>query len=102
MKYWPGALALFALGQKTEEEVLVELFGTNDLQESVRQATTDLLKRRRLVQSLFYFATRNRAEGNEKQCRIRMLTCFELENPVLEVEWYLARAEIQKERENTQ
>lgn len=98
VKYWPGPLALFALGQMPEEEVLVELCGTNDLQESVRQAKDDLLKRRCLVQSLFYFATQKRAKGNEEQCRIGMAKCTDMENPVLEVEWYLARAEKQNGR----
>jgi hypothetical protein len=96
VKYWPGPLAIFALGQTTEEAVLSGLFGSNDLQGSMRQAKGDLLKRRCLVQSLFYFATRNRAEGNEKQFRIRMSMCIEMEDPVADVEWYLARAEIQK------
>jgi len=93
IKEWPGPLALFSLGLKTQEDVLAELCDTNELNEAINQAKDDLLKRRRLVQALFYFATRNRDERNEEQCHKEMVMCANLDNPILEPEWYLARAE---------
>jgi tetratricopeptide (TPR) repeat protein len=93
IKYWPGPLALLALGQKTEQEVLLEACGSSDLDVAIKQASADLLKRRELAQSLFYFGVRKRSEGHEEGCRQRMITCARLENPILEAEWYLARAE---------
>jgi len=96
IKQWPGALAVFALGEKTHEEVLMELCGTTELDESMKRAKNDLLTRRRLVQALFYFATRKREERDEQQCRAGMEKCASLENPILENEWYLARAEVEQ------
>ena len=56
-------------------------------------ARTDLLKRRFLCQALFYGACREREAGDEPACMKKMEECFHLENPIIEVEWYLARGE---------
>ena len=92
-KYWPGVLALFAIGMRSEEEVLLDFGGTDKLDELSVRAKSEFLIHRCLVQSLFYFATRKRQEGSEKECRTLMSQCANLENPVLEPEWYLARFE---------
>jgi tetratricopeptide (TPR) repeat protein len=90
---WPGALALFVLGRKSEEEVLIEATKCNVLRDAIRAARDDLLSRRRLARALFYFAVRKRSEGLEKECHAGMVQCASLENPIIEVEWYLARGE---------
>lgn len=96
IEYWPGALALYVIGVKPQEDVILEVCGSSELHEAFSRAKNDLLVRRRLAQSLFYFATRERERGHEDLCRCGMVQCASLENPILENEWYLARAEIQK------
>jgi len=95
IEYWPGPLALFALGEKAEADVLHAICGSRMLNDAVESAKKDLLQRRRLTQAMFYFATCNRSQGNEKRCASMMARCAKLENPVLEAEWYLARGEIE-------
>lgn len=96
IKLWPGPLALFALGEKNEEEILQEACGVGQLDAAVELAKKDLLKRRRLVNSLFYFGVRQRVNGSEEHCREWMQRCAALENPIIECEWYLARGEVEK------
>jgi tetratricopeptide (TPR) repeat protein len=92
--YWPGALALYVIGAKLEEDVILEVCGARQLHEAFNRAKNDLLVRRRLAQSLFYFATREREKGHKNQCQCGMVQCASLENPILENEWYLACAEV--------
>ena len=94
IQYWPGPLALFALGERSEEEVLKEACGVGQLDAAAEEAHKNLLKRRHLVNSLFYFGVRQRVNGCEEQCRQWMRRCFALENPIVECEWYLARGEV--------
>ena len=93
IKYWPGPLALFVLGRQSHGDVLWEASGGSEIDDAILQARSDLLKRRQLTQALFYFAVQRRSDGLEEECREGMRKCASLENPVLEVEWYLARAE---------
>lgn len=93
IKYWPGPLALFTLGKTSDMEVILEATGANELDDAIVRARSNLLKRRQLAKALFYFAVRKRDEGLEQECRDSMRACASLENPVLEPEWYLARAE---------
>jgi hypothetical protein len=62
----------------------------------MRLVRKDVLKRRRLVNAMFYFATRSRDEGSEEECLARMRKCASIENPIVEVEWYLARGEAER------
>lgn len=94
IQYWPGPLALFALGESSEEEVLQKACGVGQLDAAEEEANKNLLKRRHLVNSLFYFGVRQRVNGSEEQCRQWMRRCFALENPIVECEWYLARGEV--------
>lgn len=91
---WPGPLALFVLGQKAQEEALLATSGFADVESAINRAKGDLLRRRELVNALFYFAVRHRSEGREELCRAGMQQCASLENPIIEQEWYLARAEV--------
>jgi tetratricopeptide (TPR) repeat protein len=90
---WPGPIALYVLGKMRFEEVLKLLAGTPDIDKIVAVAKVDVLKRRRLCRALFYAAVARRDEGNEAACTSGMRQCLTLENPLLEEEWYLARAE---------
>lgn len=94
MQCWPGPLALFVLGQKSETDALADLRNARNLGELVKLAENDLLLRRELCQALFYFGVRKRSEGNEGACQEMMVQCANLENPLIENEWYLARAEV--------
>jgi tetratricopeptide (TPR) repeat protein len=100
IKSWPGPLALFALGRTSFNRVLEDKWWTDDLSRIMTQAQVDLLKRRELVQALFYLATSKRLAGAEDECHSLMAQCSVLENPVLEVEWYLARAEVERQRKS--
>lgn len=94
IQYWPGPLASFVLGENTEDEVLQKACGVAELDVATEIAKKDLLKRRQLVASLFYFGVRQRANGSEEQCRKWIERCVALENPIIECEWYLARGEV--------
>jgi len=90
---WPRPIVLMVLGEKSFEEVLEIGNGSVILSECVEKANTDLLKRRRLCQTLFYAACQKRQAGDEAGCVIKMRLCSNLENPIVESEWYLARGE---------
>jgi tetratricopeptide (TPR) repeat protein len=90
---WPRPVILMVLGERSFADVLNDGLGSPELSECLRRAGTDLLKRRRLCQALFYDACREREAGNEPACLLRMQVCSQLENPILEEEWYLARGE---------
>src|SRR5262249_34200979 len=96
-QFWPGPLARFVLRQLTFEQLLFDNFATLDPEVATINSKADLLSRRRLVQTFFYYAVSERAHNDESTCRAWMLKCAQLENPILEVEWYLARAESQQQ-----
>jgi tetratricopeptide (TPR) repeat protein len=96
MKYWPGSLALFVLGAASRDDVLAQACGTSDPKRAVRDAAKDLLKRRRLARALFYFGTHARDRGSEPECHTLMRASAGLQNPIVELEWYLARGEVKK------
>jgi hypothetical protein len=115
IKSWPGPLALYALGKLSFEDVLYEvggphdeamytnvdgvlcrmdtLGGSRDLATVRRWAETDLLRRRQLCRALFYRGVKSLSEGDAKGYAWWMGECCALENPILEMEWYIARHE---------
>jgi len=93
---WPRPVVAMVLGEKSLPEILASGIGSPDLGTCIQVARTDLLKRRFLFQALFYRACREREAGNESACMEKMRACFHLENPIIEVEWYLARGECSK------
>jgi hypothetical protein len=95
IEFWPGPLALFALSRVSIELLLKQAAGSMDRKSCIQAAKTDLLKRRQLCQALFYSGVRGRSVGDEPACHREMQTCFALENPIIEDEWYLARAEVE-------
>jgi hypothetical protein len=94
IEYWPGPLARLVLDQVDFAFVLEKATGMRELQPSVDLTKGDLLKRRQLVQALFYRGVQARSLGHESECQDWMRRCFELENPIIELEWYLARNEV--------
>jgi len=90
---WPRPILEMVLGERSFEQILVDGIGSPDLQTCIQIARTDLLKRRFLCQALFYGACREREAGDAFACRSKMQACCQLENPIIEVEWYLARGE---------
>jgi len=88
IQHWPGPLALYALGRMRLEQTMELMAGnSNDV------GKAEVLKRRRLCQTLFYAAVTRRHQGDHAGCAHGMRQCCALENPLLEEEWYLARAE---------
>jgi hypothetical protein len=92
---WPGPVALCVLGTRHFEELPTLVTGEADIEKSVAVGRVDILKRRRLCQVLFYSAVMKRDRGDAAGCQRGMRQCYELENPLLEEEWYLARAEVE-------
>jgi tetratricopeptide (TPR) repeat protein len=90
---WPRPIFEMVLGERTFEEVLATGIGSPNLDTCIKMARTDLLKRRSLCQALFYGACREREAGDNTACMDTMQECVRLENPIIEVEWYLARGE---------
>ena len=74
---------------KSREVVLETACETRDLDGAIKAAKTDLLKRRQLVQALFYFATKERAFSDEATKRSAAL-----ENPISEISWFLSCGEV--------
>jgi hypothetical protein len=91
-KQWPGALAALVLDKITEESVMLEATsGASDLK---HPRPSNLLARRQLVQVLFYAGVKARKTGDDAASRQKFRACAEMENPILQMEWYLARAEV--------
>lgn len=94
---WPGPLARLLLGQQSSLDVVQTEFGVSSLEAAIGIASERLIVRRRLVQLLFAAAVVARASGNDAECRRLMISCSQLRNPLIQNEWYLARAEAEGE-----
>lgn len=90
---WPRPVAQMVLGDRSLCETLEMGSGSPELSVCLEKAKLYLLQRRRLCQTVFYTAVLARQAGDETECRKKMGLCSELENPILEPEWYLARSE---------
>jgi hypothetical protein len=95
-KHWPGPVGKFIVGEMQWAEALMLGVGVSDLAEAKQIATTDLLKRRRLTNVLFNVAVSCRVSGDETGCQDWMRACAALQNPLIEYDWHLARAEAVK------
>jgi hypothetical protein len=94
IRSWPGPVARYYLREIDFAEVLNAATGVADVQRAVDIARGKLLSRRRLCVALFHDGVRSRTQGAEDQCLARMRECYDLEDPLLEPEWYLARYEV--------
>jgi tetratricopeptide (TPR) repeat protein len=96
IRVWPGPLARYYLGEVSFEDVLAEATGQRNLADATSLAEKDLLSRRQLCGAVFHDGVRFRAHGAEAQCMARMHQCYALEDPLIELEWYLARYEVER------
>jgi tetratricopeptide (TPR) repeat protein len=90
---WPRPIIQMIFEEISFADVLKIGSGSGNLDECLKNAKADLLKRRRLCQATFYAACQDRQAGNETECINKMRLCSHLENPILESEWYLACGE---------
>jgi tetratricopeptide (TPR) repeat protein len=99
---WPIPLMAFVLGESPYAQVMKFATSsrmhtketTEDAAEAREIANTDLMTRRRLTNVYLQEATLARARGDEEGCMAKMRECYELENPIIEAAWYLARYEV--------
>jgi tetratricopeptide (TPR) repeat protein len=99
---WPLPLMAFVLGETSYAQVMKFATSsrlnsketTEDPAEARLIANTDLMTRRRLTNVYLQEATLARARGDETACMAKMRACYEMENPIIEAAWYLARYEI--------
>ncbi len=93
---WPSPVAQYYLGNTSFENVM-EFVNRQRIAPGMTEiAKVELSRRRRLTVALFHDGVRSRSQGDEERCLVRMRECYELENPLLEQEWYLARYEVQR------
>ncbi len=99
---WPIPLMAFVLGEAPYSQVMKFATSsrmhtketTEDAVEARLIANTDLMTRRRLTNVYLQEATLARANGDEEGCVAKMRECYELENPIIESSWYIARYEM--------
>ena len=96
IRLWPGPVARYYIGQFRFSDVLQEATGVRDLSEALAVARDDLLIRRQLCVALFHEGVKQRTGGDEEGCLEHMRKCYALEDPLIELEWYLARDEVQR------
>jgi tetratricopeptide (TPR) repeat protein len=95
---WPFAVAQYYLGRASFEDVMDAVDRRILPPGTVPPAKSAFGRQRRLVVALFHDGLKSRVQGEEEQCLIRMKECCEIENPLLEQEWYLARHEVESVR----
>jgi tetratricopeptide (TPR) repeat protein len=99
---WPTPLMAFVLGEATYAQVMIGATSSNfhkepateDVAAARAMAKHDLMTRRRLAKVYLQQATLARARGDEEGCMAKMRECYELENPIIESSWYIARYEM--------
>lgn len=87
----PGPLALFVLKKIEWEHLLHTLIGVSSLRAAMQIARSSPLERRFLVRCLFYRGVASRDGGREADFLNSMEEVIQLQNPIIELEWYLAR-----------
>ena len=97
IQQWPGPIAQFLIRKVTLFDLLKEGTGTSELAMAISKASRDLLTRRRLCNILFADGVVHRSNGDEALCIQRMKECEKLTNPLLEMDWFLARDEVDRE-----
>lgn len=90
---WPGPLVYLALGERSADSILQEQFDELNSAD-LPHWNADILRRRKLVNVLFYSAVKCRADGQEQECQKLMSAVAQIKNPLIELEWYLARGEL--------
>lgn len=90
---WPGPIGSFVLGESSLEEVLTSASGFGDLKWAVHKTKSDVAARRKVTQALFYTGAHCRFQGLASRSQELISACGEVPNPLIELEWYIARAE---------
>jgi hypothetical protein len=98
---WPSPVVLFVLNELQFDDVLEKIEG--DFRKLDRPPLADwkkdLWRRRQLCLAFFYAGATKRARGDEQGCFGMLARCAALANPILEEEWYLARAEVEAKKD---
>jgi hypothetical protein len=95
-QYMPGPLAHFVLHGKPMAEILQEKYGDGEIDVLENAAVSDARLRRELCEVLLCLATATRLAGKESECRSLLRRCASLRNPLVQIEWFLARGEIER------
>jgi hypothetical protein len=92
-KYMPGPLADLVLQRRALDEILDGVYGTGNLVSLESDTGRTPLLFREITQILLCAATSARHIGNETECSDLMRRCARLRNPLIQIEWFLARGE---------
>jgi tetratricopeptide (TPR) repeat protein len=95
-KGWPRPIMHFLLDQASFEDVLLAATETTDLDTAIAHANVDVLCRRQLTEALFYAAVKHRSRGAEQECQRLLKLVSGLPISHLELEWFLARQEVER------
>lgn len=92
---WPSHLVRYILGRISFDYLIEGATEERILEEAIRVATPDtgLLKRRYLCETLFHTAVMARKNGDEATAQKWFKEVYQLPDPIIEQEWYLARYE---------
>lgn len=91
--FCPEPPAYLTPEERFDEAFLQQHFGDKNL-ENLLRGSDDILRQRELVIALFFLAVNHRADGQEQECRKLMSAVVQIENPLIALEWYLARGEL--------
>ena len=94
-KSMPGPLAAHVIAGKPMKAILAEVWGGSGLDLLIARASEDILLRRQLCEVLLCWATGERLAGRETECRRLLRLCADMINPLVEIEWFLARGEVE-------
>lgn len=95
---WPGPIGAFYLGRISFEDVLFFASKQRNLAAALSAASQEKLMRRELIQALFYVGAKKRDLSDDASCLALMEAASALHNPFAELEWHLARKEVEDTR----
>jgi len=98
LKVWPGPLVLWFFGELDDSAILSEGCETTSIEGAVTIARSNILIRRQLIEICFHQGVRAMREGDGLRCKDFFENAACLENPLVELEWYLARHEVDRLR----
>jgi len=93
LRVWPGPLVRWFFGELDDSAVLVDGCGAGSMEVALSTARIDTLARRQLIEFCFHRAVRAMRAGEWPLSRELFGTAVSLENPLVDIEWYLARRE---------
>ncbi len=94
-KSMPGPLAAHVIAGKPMKAILAEVWGGSGLDSLIARGAEDVLLRRQLCEVLLCWATSERLAGRETESRRLLRLCADMINPLVEIEWFLARGEVE-------